>query len=133
MVRKHDPDAVHLRVRVEGTLRRRLEQAAKRNNRSVNAEIVAAVERWFEKDDDVRKLIAQTEVLKARGAKQDLALEKIGAELERLQEFLNRYAPEQLERRLQLARLQLALEDHREEVARALDELGAPKKSAKEG
>src|SRR5262245_60447666 len=59
MVRKHDPDAVHLRLRLTGQLRRRLEQAATRNSNSLNAEIIDRLERSFAKDD-VNKVIEKT-------------------------------------------------------------------------
>lgn len=47
MVRKHDPDAVHLRLRVGSGLLRKLEQAAKRANRSLNNEVVTRLDSSF--------------------------------------------------------------------------------------
>jgi hypothetical protein len=51
MVWKHDPDAPHLRLRLKGALLRRLEQAAKRNRRPMNAEIVERLERSLAKEN----------------------------------------------------------------------------------
>ena len=47
MVQKHDPDTVHLRLRVDGKLLRKLEQAAKRANRSLNNEVVTRLDASF--------------------------------------------------------------------------------------
>src|SRR5262245_47943539 len=51
MVRKHDPKAAHLRVRLDGKLLRQIEKAALQNNRPMNAEIVERLERSFAKED----------------------------------------------------------------------------------
>src|SRR5262245_29146816 len=44
-------DTVHLRLRFDERLRRRLEQAAERNQQSMNAEIVARLEQSFGRED----------------------------------------------------------------------------------
>jgi ferredoxin-thioredoxin reductase catalytic subunit len=59
MVRKHDPDAAHLRVRLDGDLLRQLEQAAKRNNASLNGEVVERLRQSFTKDA-IRAVIKET-------------------------------------------------------------------------
>src|SRR5262249_49076413 len=59
MVRKHDRDAAHLRVRLDGRLLRRLEQATQRNNTSMNGEIVDRLEKSFARDD-LEKILADT-------------------------------------------------------------------------
>jgi Arc-like DNA binding domain len=67
MVRKHDPDAAHLRVRLDGKLRRQLEQAAKRNNRSTNSEIVDRLERSFAHDtESLIKQAAETALARTK-------------------------------------------------------------------
>jgi hypothetical protein len=48
---RHDPKAAHLRVRLASSLLGRLEQAARRNERSMNAEIVERLEGSFAKDE----------------------------------------------------------------------------------
>lgn len=59
MVRKHDPDAVNLRVRIKGPLLHRLERAATRNHRSLNGEIIDRLERSFA-NEDIDKVIEKT-------------------------------------------------------------------------
>jgi hypothetical protein len=44
-------DTVQLNLRFSESLRRRLERAADANNRSMNAEIVHILERWFRGED----------------------------------------------------------------------------------
>jgi hypothetical protein len=51
MVRKHDPDAVNLRLRIKGSLLHRLERAAPQNHRSLNGEIIDRLERSFARED----------------------------------------------------------------------------------
>src|SRR5215475_9719949 len=67
MVRKHDPNAAHLRVRMAAALLRKLDQAARKNNRSMNAELVARIEQSFQSDEvnvlteaNVRKMLAES-------------------------------------------------------------------------
>jgi hypothetical protein len=73
MAWKHDPDAPHLRLRLKGALLRRLEQAARRNGRPMNAEIVERLERSFAKEniDRVIKNTAEA-VLERWGLEQGL-------------------------------------------------------------
>src|SRR5262245_16786194 len=51
MVRKHDPKAAHLRVRIDGKLLRQIEKAALQNDQSVNSEVVDRLERSFAKEE----------------------------------------------------------------------------------
>lgn len=48
--------AVNLRLRFSETLRRRIEQAARRNDQSMNAEIISRLERSFTNQDLRRDL-----------------------------------------------------------------------------
>jgi hypothetical protein len=52
-------DTIQLKLRFDERLRRRIEQAAARNDLSMNAEIVARLERSFDKED-VNEVIAKT-------------------------------------------------------------------------
>ena len=58
MVRKL-ADTIHLRLRFDERLRRRIEKAAEQNNQSMNAEIIARLEQSFSKED-VNEVIAKT-------------------------------------------------------------------------
>jgi len=48
-------DTVKLQVRLSERLRRRLEQAAKHSDRSMNAEIVARLEAWEDQEEMIRR------------------------------------------------------------------------------
>jgi Arc-like DNA binding domain len=52
-------ETVHLKLRFREALRRRIEQAARRNEQSMNAEIIDRLERSFAKDD-TRSLLEET-------------------------------------------------------------------------
>jgi hypothetical protein len=52
-------DRIHLRLRFDERLRRRIEKAAEQNNQSMNAEIIARLEQSFSKED-VNEVIAKT-------------------------------------------------------------------------
>jgi predicted HicB family RNase H-like nuclease len=51
-------EIIPLMLRLRESLRRRLEQAAKHNNQSMNAEIVDRIKRSFERDD-MEKMITE--------------------------------------------------------------------------
>src|SRR5262245_34661284 len=78
VVRKHDPDAAHLRVRIDGRLLRRLEQAAKRSNRSLNNEVVTRLDASFRADpaeidaarERLRARLDEAEKIMAKGRQQ---------------------------------------------------------------
>jgi hypothetical protein len=57
-------DTVHLRLRFDEKLRRRLERAAAENKHSMNAEIVQRLEQSF-REQDQRQLMRETAILAA--------------------------------------------------------------------
>jgi hypothetical protein len=50
---RHPDDEIHLKLRLSERLRRRLENAASKNSRSMNSEILDRLERSFEPLSDV--------------------------------------------------------------------------------
>jgi hypothetical protein len=64
---RHPDDEIHLKLRLSERLRRRLENAASKNSRSMNSEILDRLERSFEPlSDDQRQLIKEAAETAAR-------------------------------------------------------------------
>jgi SpoVK/Ycf46/Vps4 family AAA+-type ATPase len=75
-------DTIHLRLRFDERLRRRIEKAAEQNNQSMNAEIIARLEQSFAKED-IEAVIEKTALATVRRLLEEGSGALDAAEIER--------------------------------------------------
>jgi hypothetical protein len=126
MVRKHDPNAVNLRLRIDPKLLRKLEQATKHSGRSLNSEITWRLDSSFRDSGEDRVKALADQMTEMR---RELDAIKLGA---------GPLPDEEIERRRQLsievveAARRMApkmtteeIEDIRQKITKAIEELKA--------